>query len=161
MNKINKVLVLGIGNILMSDDGYGCAVINHLRSLDIPAGVTLIDIGTAAISYCADISSAENIIIVDTIAAGNSPGIIYQLTIEDMNTVTDTFGRFHELSIYTLVRMTQAITGYPQKCVVFGIEPLHFGFSTAISPIVYSTIPRISDLILKLISDLTEHNSKK
>ncbi len=74
------ILVLGIGNILLGDEGVGVAVINHLLGEGgIPAGVDLLDGGTGSLVLLEPMREARRMILVDATADGSPPGTIQRL----------------------------------------------------------------------------------
>ncbi len=84
-----RVLVLGVGNVLFGDDGFGPAAVDHLsRNCDIPKDVHVMDVGTGAgdILFTVGLSpkKPEKIIILDAVDVNKKPGEIFQLKIEDL-----------------------------------------------------------------------------
>lgn len=75
-----KILVAGIGNIFMGDDGFGCEVADQLSQLDLPAGVDVMDFGLRGLdlSY-ALMDGYEVVILIDTVDRGEAPGTVYVL----------------------------------------------------------------------------------
>ena len=84
-----RVLVLGCGNILFGDDGFGPEVIAYLeRHYSIPEDVGVMNVGTSArkilFPILLDEKRPEHIIIVDAIDAGRTPGEIFEIAVEDI-----------------------------------------------------------------------------
>jgi len=73
-----KMLVAGIGNIFMGDDGFGCAVAEHVSRCEVPVGVDVVDFGIRGVdlSY-ALMDGYEVVILIDTVDRGEAPGTVY------------------------------------------------------------------------------------
>lgn len=75
-----QLLVLGIGNVLMGDEGVGVHVIRHLEREDIPPGVELLDGGTGSFLLLDPMQRARKVILIDATLDDNSPGTVRRLT---------------------------------------------------------------------------------
>jgi hydrogenase maturation protease len=73
-------LVLGIGNVLMGDEGVGVEVIRRLQGLVLPEGVECLDGGTGSFTLLGPMGSARRIVLVDAAADGGAPGAVRRLT---------------------------------------------------------------------------------
>ncbi|HAP67189.1 MAG TPA: hydrogenase HupD, partial [Nitrospinae bacterium] len=84
-NSVPKILILGIGNILLKDEGVGVKVIERLkRDYKFPSNIELIDGGTAGFGLIDLLEGAEHLIIVDAVQGNDEPGSIYRFKFEDM-----------------------------------------------------------------------------
>ncbi|WP_347906077.1 hydrogenase maturation protease [Pseudomonas purpurea] len=73
-----KILVAGIGNIFMGDDGFGCEVARQLSHLTLPAGVDVVDFGIRGLDLgYALMDGFDAVILVDTVDRGEVPGTVY------------------------------------------------------------------------------------
>ena len=80
MNKETKVLILGIGNVLMGDEGIGVHVINALEKAALPHGAECLDGGTGSFLLLEPMQSAQKVILVDATIDGRPTGTIRRLT---------------------------------------------------------------------------------
>ncbi|MGA3009833.1 MAG: hydrogenase maturation protease [Terracidiphilus sp.] len=78
--KQKKTLVLGLGNVLMSDEGIGVHVVRALEKHALPAGVECLDGGTGGFVLLEPLQSADRIILIDAAADGNSLGTVTRTT---------------------------------------------------------------------------------
>ena len=74
---MKKVVVIGIGNILLSDEGVGIRVVEELRKRELPEGVELHDGATLGLTLLNFLDGADKAIIVDAVKAGGNPGDVY------------------------------------------------------------------------------------
>lgn len=77
--KKNKVLILGIGNVLMGDEGIGVHVVNSLEKADLPHGAECLDGGTGSFLLLGPMQNAEKVILVDATIDGSPAGTIRRL----------------------------------------------------------------------------------
>lgn len=155
MKKFYKVLVLGIGNIILSDDGFGIYAAQELNKKEVlPSNVLVLDIGTAAASYLYEISNCSNIIIIDALCAGNPPGTIYQMTDTDITYMPVKLAETHELSIISVIHQARMLTGLPTKVIIYGVEPYTLEIGYKLSPIVEMAVSKVIKLIEESIETL-------
>src|SRR5210317_308109 len=84
-NQAKPILVLGLGNILIQDEGIGVRVIEQLqRDYEFPAEVEVLDGGTAGMALYEHIVDRSHVIVVDAVKTGRSPGTLVKLEDEDI-----------------------------------------------------------------------------
>ncbi|HVP37397.1 MAG TPA: hydrogenase maturation protease, partial [Terriglobales bacterium] len=81
---VKKILVVGIGNLLLTDEGVGVHVIQELSKLKLPEGVELADIGTASFDLLTFMEGKDKVIIIDALVSDDKPGTLYHLSPEDL-----------------------------------------------------------------------------
>ena len=155
MSVLKKVIVLGIGNILMKDDGIGVYAVRALQEASLPEGIDLeiIDGGTAPdLSVFVD-GRVNKLIIVDAAMKGGSPGTIYRLGKGDLTASSSYHVSPHHPGIYYSLETLTKIGKEPSSVVIFGIEPGTTDFGLELSPQVESIMPRLIDMILQEATD--------
>lgn len=80
MSTNQKTLVLGLGNIIMGDEGVGVHVVRALEKQELPAGVECLDGGTGGFILLEPLQNADHIILIDAAADGNPPGTVTRTT---------------------------------------------------------------------------------
>lgn len=148
-NLIYRLLILGLGNYLMGDDGAGIHLIKELRKEKIPVGVKLIEAGTAPINYLEEISKSKKLIAVDIIKGGEKSGTVYKLNLKDLKetAVNDA----HGFSLFDVINIAQSITGLPKEVDIYGIEPQKVNLNTILSKPVENSVKKIKKIIYNII----------
>ena len=77
----HKIVILGIGNILLTDEGIGVHVANELAKMDLPSGLSVVEGGTDGFRLLNVITEADRLIVVDAVKGGAKPGSIYRFDI--------------------------------------------------------------------------------
>ena len=145
-----KVLIVGMGNVLMADDGLGVWALYELdRKYRHRDGVCLLEVGTSILSYIAEIGKAENLIAIDAITAGNHPGTIYRISFDYTDTADyQYFARnCHGASLHEAMALSRELTGLPSKAFIYGIEPLAIKEGFYISQVVKTSLNRLLDVV--------------
>jgi len=145
-----RVAVVGVGNILMGDEGAGVAVIGELASKTDPDVVELIDAGTAFLAVVQDLKDYEKIIIVDTARGGGPPGTVYRFGINDIRG-EETFISLHDIGVVDSLKLERLVGMVPEDIVFFGIEPERVELSMELSPAVKEKLEYAADRILEEI----------
>lgn len=118
--------IIGIGNILVGDDGFGVWVVKELEKMDLPDNIEVLEVGTGAFEAIEAMRGARKAIVVDAILTGRyEPGTIFRLTLEDLED-SKLFLRmvsFHDLDLLTALKMVRDIyDDLPEDVVVIGAE---------------------------------------
>lgn len=117
------ILVLGIGNILLRDEGVGVQVVNALRQQQLPNHVELIDGGTAGADLLDILSDRQIVIIIDAIVFDAPPGTLLKFSSKDLLSSQQTALSLHDLDIVQTLAMTHLLKCPPRKVTFFGIVP--------------------------------------
>lgn len=120
----SRIVVLGVGNILLSDEGIGVKVIEALeRQYTFPDNVSLVDGGTQGLALMATIQEADHLIVVDAVVGGGKPGTIYRLEKDDLPKGLRIKQSAHDSDLIEALNLCALIDQSPQSVVVIGIEP--------------------------------------
>src|SRR5512139_1293085 len=134
-----RVLVAGLGNLLLKDDGVGVHVVRALQH-GIPRGVQAVEVGTAVLDALHLVEWADRILAIDAMRAGGDPGTIYQFGVED---VADRAIRasLHEVDFLTVLRFLTS--SHRPEIAVLGVEPETIDAGLDLSPSVQAALPRL------------------
>ena len=117
-----EILILGIGNILMADDGVGIRVIERLRSVPLPACVEVVDGGTSGADLVDILAERRKAIVIDAIDVGAEPGTIMRFAGDSWTEHASQAVSLHEVGLGQAIAMVKLIGVAPQELVVFGIQ---------------------------------------
>lgn len=145
----SPIVVLGVGNLLLSDEGVGVHVAHKLMEMDLPAGVEVIEGGTDGFRLMNVVTEAERLIVVDAVKGGSPPGSIYRFDIKDAPSSPDTYKTsVHQIGILEIIHLSELIGQTPETTVI-GVEPKSLDMGMTLSPEVEEMIPKIIELILE------------
>ena len=151
---MDKILIIGLGNVLMSDDSLGVVAVKELEKRNKEYGINFLDVGTSVLNYIIDIGRAENLIAIDAITAGHPPGTIYYIDNPDMIKDMELFSDSHECSLPEAVALSRELTGLPAKVIIYGIEPYTCEVGFCISPEVKESLQKLITMVQREIRSL-------
>jgi hydrogenase maturation protease len=147
------VLVLGLGNVVCTDDGAGIAAVHRLiRDYAMPEGVVALDGGTLGLSLLPLVDSADQVILVDAINAEGPPGT--QVRIEGEDVAPAVYERLspHQIGVADLLAGASLLDKYPDRVVILGVVPESIELGLERTPAVEAAIP---ELVRRVVEELT------
>jgi hydrogenase maturation protease len=146
------VVVLGVGNTLMQDDGVGVRAVRLLsESWKLPPHVRLIEGGVAGFRLLPEISSADYLLIIDAVEGSGPPGSIHRLGPEDLSKREGPLFSAHEVGICELLSVARFLGKLPRVRIV-GVKPLEAKVpGLDLTPILREALPRV---IAAVVEDL-------
>lgn len=146
------LLVLGIGNPSMGDDGVGNRVIELLAEEDLPPNVKIEDAGLPGWGLPAWFEGWSNVILVDAVQMGRLPGswrrfLPEQLQVELENDALS----LHQPDLACGLALAQALDLLPENLVLYGVEPADVNPGDALSPAVRRSLP---DVVASILNDI-------
>ena len=151
--KVRPVLVLGIGNILMKDEGIGVHVVNRILETGkrIPDNVEFLDGGTAGYDLVPYMQGRKRIIIVDALATDDAPGSIYRFKPEE-GIEKERGYSMHEVGILQVVRALR-MTGENPEIEIIGIVPEDIStMEMELSAALECSLPKVMSVVLDAVS---------
>src|SRR5690349_9802497 len=155
-----QILVAGIGNAWLRDDGFGGEVAKVLLERGLPDGVTLGDFGTGGLDLAYEVMRGyDALVLVDVSRQGGEPGTLYVMEareedvaagIEDGAMVDP-----HGMDPETVLRFVRAVGGWPGKVLVIACEPASVEeVGMGLTPAVAATVDRAVDLVAETVGQL-------
>ncbi len=145
-----RIVVIGVGNLLLKDEGVGIHTLKALQEIDLPPDVKLIDAGTAP-DLIAYTEAGDRLIIVDAARAGGEPGTVYRFHPDDLASQSERAISLHELGVAENLRL-MALTGRePGEIIIIGVEPKEIDWGMELTPELQRKIPEIVKIVLKEI----------
>jgi hydrogenase maturation protease len=152
MTKKAPILVLGIGNILLSDEGAGVKVVYEMQKKQLPPNVELYDGGTAGADLLDVIANREKVIVIDAIEGDYSPGTIVRFALDDLEQAKITWlGSLHDVNIKDTFEMTKLLGCRPKEITCIGVKPASIECGTELTPTIKKAIPDMINCIFKEI----------
>lgn len=152
MEKIKPVLILGVGNILLKDEGVGVHAAKRMMNMPFPENVEVIDGGTAGLDLLLFIKGRKKIVVVDCVRGGGKPGTIYRLVPEDLEKEESKILSLHQVDFLETLNMLSMTSKVKPDVIIIGIEPKnHSSWSMDLSPSIKRKIPVIIELVKKEI----------
>jgi len=145
-----RVVIVGVGNLLLRDEGIGIHAAKALQGLDLPDHVEVIDGGTSP-DLIAYVNSGDKLIIIDAVKAGGEPGAIYRFTPDDLDPKANRLLSLHELGVLDSLQMMRLGGNEPEETIIIGIEPEEITLGTELTSGLQQRIPDIIQLVLKEI----------
>ena len=135
-----KILIAGLGNLLLRDDGVGVHAVREFQKLD-QSTFCAVDIGCAIFDALHLLEWAEKILLIDAMKAGGQPGTVYRInTLDDLES-GDMLASLHELSIIQALKIIRR-KERPEICIL-GIEPETIDFGLDLTRNVEAALPLV------------------
>lgn len=151
------ILVLGLGNMLLSDDGVGPALLQELADGEgrWKGKVEFLDGGTQGLALLGHLSGRCALIIVDAVRRGAQAGTVHRLTLSELRQAT--LGRAnsgHESNAGELLAAAELLDELPDRLFVVGVEPEKITTGVGLSPAVQEALPAAGDQVACLLNEL-------
>jgi hydrogenase maturation protease len=159
----SRILVAGIGNIFLCDDGFGVEVARSLAGADLPAGVTVTDYGIRGMHLAYDLASGfDAAILVDATGRGGTPGTVYAIEPDlpsgpaepaagpDTHPLLDAHGMQPDV----VLGMLDLLGGTrPGQIIIVGCEPACVEEGMGLSEPVAAAVDEAARLVLELVTE--------
>src|ERR1019366_1196555 len=131
-----KCVVLGLGNILHSDDGLGPQAIQRLRDdARVPEDVALIEGGTLGLELLTYIWDCSHLLVLDAVDVGQPPGTLVRMSSQELQTLPGK-GSVHQLGVADLLVALRVLARRPPTVVLLGVQSATTDWGTELSPAV-------------------------
>jgi hydrogenase maturation protease len=149
-----RVVVLGVGNVILADEGVGVRVIEALeRDYIMPPGVNVIDAGTSGMEMLEDMSHLDFLLVVDAIAAGKAPGELVQLRGDEVPVFFRRNLSPHGIGLSDVLASLEFLGAEPKEMVILGVQPTSLDLSTELTPAIAARVP---ELVAQVVDELTQ-----
>lgn len=156
-----RFVVLGVGNPILSDDGAGILALEAVgRARRLPAGVRLVDAGTAGPGVLGAVAGCDGLLVLDAVDVGGPPGEVVRLDLAD-GTGWAAPRNAHELGLETLLQDLRLLGEFPRRAVLLGVQPATVAIGTGLSPPVAEALDRLVDAALDELSQWAGRSAKR
>jgi len=155
-----RILIAGVGNAWLRDDGFGGEVAQRLEREPLPPGVAVMDAGTGGLDLAYEVMRGyDALVILDVSRQGGEPGTLYVMEVDEESVdgkIDDGEAiNPHGMDPQTMLRFVRSIGAWPGRVVVIACEPaeveeMGFGLSAQVS----SAVDRAVELVLETASEL-------
>ncbi len=153
MYRETNVLVLGVGNLLMQDEGIGVHVVHRLeREYRFPEGVQVLDGGTSGMELMEPIANSRYLIVVDAVKNGCPAGTLIRLTGAEVPTFFNNRLSPHQLALSDVLAALRLTGEEPERVTIIGIEPETIELGTELSP---ALVGEVGALIREVVTELS------
>jgi hydrogenase maturation protease len=150
----SPVLVLGLGNVLLEDEGLGIHALNMLRQrYAFPPEIEFLDGGTSGMALIDKISGRERLLVLDAVQTGDPPGTLVKLSDQDVPVYFGLKVTFHQLGLADVLASLELSGERPGHVTVIGLVPNSLELSLDLSDPISS---RLDDLIEAVVGELVE-----
>jgi hydrogenase maturation protease len=147
-----RIMILGVGNLLFSDEGFGIRVVEELaRRYAFPDNVSIIDGGVLGVSLLGVMSEADHLIVVDVIRNKGVPGDLYKLEGDAIPERIRAKNSLHQVDFLEALTLCQAMEKVPEAVIV-GVEPEDI--NTLCTELTATTKGRMEAVIQMVLSEL-------
>jgi hydrogenase maturation protease len=158
--QLRSILVAGVGNAWLRDDGFGGEVARRLAERELPSGVSVMDAGTGGLDLAYEVMRGyDALVILDVSKQGGEPGTLYVMEpdedsvqggIEDGEVINP-----HGMDPQTVLRFVKSIGAWPGRVVVIACEPADVQeIGWGLSAEVLDAVDRAVDLVLETVGEL-------
>ena len=164
-----SVLVAGIGNIFLGDDGFGVEVAQQLARRDLPSSVRVADFGIRGFDLAYALQDGyETTILIDAFPHGLAPGTVYVVE-PDLNDLDASFAQAnfvepHAMNPMNVIRMATAMHGPLKRVLLIGCEPETFGGDDGqmgLSGSVQAAVPEAVNVVERLVDEILNAGQSK
>ena len=145
---MEKTIILGLGNLLYGDEGFGVRLAQHLYAhWDFPPGVSVVDGGTQGQTLLTFVEEADSLLVLDAVDFGLEPG---ELTLREEVPAYVTAQKVgpHQNSFSEVLALAELKDCLPEEIRLIGAQPLDMTYGNTLSPLLLSRLDTLVDMAL-------------
>jgi hydrogenase maturation protease len=144
-----SVLVLGIGNLVMGDDGVGVMVAQKLQQrYRFPDNVEIMDGGTLGLDLLPKLENISHLILIDAVETGNKAGTCVRLYGNELPIALETKLSPHQMGLKDLLAVSELMGHSPQEMVLIGVQPGSIEMEIGLTPEVEAQVDTLVTNVL-------------
>ncbi len=154
-----RIVVLGVGNILLSDEGLGVRIVERLPThYSLPPEVELIDGGTCGMEMLEDLEGLDALIMVDAIRAGKPPGTPVRLSGAAVPVFFKTKLSPHQIGLCDVLATLAMLGRAPRVTTILGLQPKSLALGMELSCEVEASMPELLGMVVAELATLGIHS---
>lgn len=148
-----KIIVVGVGNLILGDEGIGIHLVGELKKRSFPKNVEIHESGTSSFTFLNIAEGASHIIVLDAVRMGKRPGTIHKidLVLTENSQSPPKLLSLHQLDLIATLEMAKGVWRLPEKITVIGIEPKSFSVGAKLSKPIAEAIPKAISEVMKTL----------
>jgi hydrogenase maturation protease len=153
-----RTLILGVGNLLLSDEGVGVHVLERLAATyDLPKEVQTLDGGTLGLGLLYYLEGVENLLIIDAVEMGEQPGTLLRLEGDEVPSFLSIKMSPHQIGIPDMLFAARLTDLYPRNVVLWGVQPGVLDTGLDLSPPVAAQVDVLVEKVVKELAQWGDH----
>jgi hydrogenase maturation protease len=147
-----RIVIVGVGNVLLKDEGIGVHVVRALQEMSLasPGGdVEVVDGGTS-LGALDRAEGADKLIIIDAARGGGEPGTIYRFAPDEVSGEPKLLTSLHDLGLLDSLRMMESVGNPPRETVIIGVEPAEVDWGLELTPALRGKLP---DVVRRVVEE--------
>ena len=157
----DRLLVLGLGNVLLGDDGLGPVALARLEhDYRFAPEVRLVDGGTLGLTLLDELAQARHAILVDAVATGEAPGTLVRLDGDAVRDAVRERLSVHQVGVADLLDVARLVGCYPDSVVLLGLVPgsigLQVGRTAAVESALSGLVAAVAPEVISLVYECSE-----
>ena len=147
-----KVTLIGLGNLLMRDEGVGVHAVRYLEAhYEIPPGLEVVDGGTFALDLLPYIENRDRVLFVDAVNFRKEPGYIGVLQNQEIPALFGVKGSLHHLGLMDVLAAAQLLEVIPPEICLIGIQPQTIATGLELTDLIQG---RLAALVARILAQL-------
>ncbi len=142
------IIIIGIGNILMHDEGIGVRTVERLAEMTLPDYLEVLDGGTSGCNLVDHVADRDTVIVIDAADGGDAPGTLTWCDAEELLAAIETPLSLHEFGLLETLKMARTLGCAPRQTLVLGVQPEVISLGLGLSDTVERLIPKLIEIAL-------------
>ncbi len=145
------ILVVGVGNLIQRDDGFGVHAVRALAGQVLPDNVDLFDGGSLGPEMLPWLEGRRKIVFIDAVNAGMAPGTLFRFEPQDLQYHMEEKTSIHQIGLIDTLSMAELMGDIPDEVVIIGVQPKVIDWGEDLSPELENVVPKAINLVKKEI----------
>lgn len=153
MDDTTNVLLLGLGNVLMGDDGLGIRVLERIQEVyDIPRNLTCLDGGVMGLQLLSRIEGVSHLLAIDAVQTGEAPGTVVTIGGNDVPKCLAQKLSMHQINFQEILALCLLRGTEPPNLLICGMVPATLEFGLGLSETVECRLPELELSVLQALN---------
>jgi len=161
IKRMRKVVVLGMGNLLLKDEGIGVHIAQTMQEMPSPDGIEMEVVDGGTLPDVIPLEGVDKLIVVDAVKGGGEPGTIYRFHPDDIRTEYGITTSLHQVTLLENLWMMERFGYKPNEVIIIGVEPADINSGLELSAGLQERISRIIDIVMNEVHAGPPDNPQK